>query len=235
MSEQFALDGILGQGRAIDVHEGPIAAWPGLVEELGHQVLTGAGLPQEQDRRGRSSGPGAERTEALRLAAELDDARVLSEEPQALQTLSLALPGVLQGALQLALGEDLIDGEQQLLQIDGLLQVIRGAQLHGQDRVLDLAVGGEHQDRHGAAAALADLAQEVEPGAVRQAHVEQDRVRLRAHQQAPRVRERARHLARQTGLGEPLLDRTGEDRLVLDQEHAARRAHETTAPSQRGI
>ena len=151
------------------------------------------------------------------------------------QTLSLALPGVLQGALQLVLCEDLVDGDQQLLQIDGLLQVIRGAQLHGQDRVLDLAVGGEHQDRHGAAAALADLAQEVEPGAVRQPHVEQDRVRLRAHQQAPRVRERARHLARETGLGEPLLDRAGEDRLVLDQEHAARRAHETAAPSPRGI
>ena len=110
VSEQLALDEVLGQGRGIDVHEGPIAAWPGVVEEAGDQVL--AGTQPRGSRPRRSRGSGAERTQALRLAVESDDARMLSEgtgggcpDPVA------RAAGSVEGVLQAALCEDLVDGD----------------------------------------------------------------------------------------------------------------------------
>jgi hypothetical protein len=51
VSEQLALEQARGDGGAVDLDEGPVAAPAGIVDGAGSQLLSRAGLAQEEDRR----------------------------------------------------------------------------------------------------------------------------------------------------------------------------------------
>jgi hypothetical protein len=53
MPEEFALDQILGQRAAVDRHERSFAAQTLFVNRAGDQLLAGAGLTEDEDRRFR--------------------------------------------------------------------------------------------------------------------------------------------------------------------------------------
>ena len=69
----------------------------------------------------------------------------------------------------------LLDGEEDFLVLEGLRDVVEGAVAHRLDRPLDRRVRGDDDDDRVRVAA-ADLAQDLEAGAVGQHQVEQDDV-----------------------------------------------------------
>ena len=58
--------------------------------------------------------------------------------------------------------QGLVDRQLQFVAGEGFQQVGEGAQLHGRDRLLDRAVGGQHDDRRGRRVVpVADAAQDL--------------------------------------------------------------------------
>src|SRR5262249_19869811 len=138
VAEQLALEERLGDRGAIDFHEWEIASRALEVQTARHQLLAGAALAVDQDRR---------RLAPRQLADEIaEPARPLGLADQLVDPIFLLLQPV--QALDLALGADFLerarDSELELVEVlERLLQIVGGASLHRLHRALDLTESGD--------------------------------------------------------------------------------------------
>ena len=142
VSEQFAFENPLADGRAVERHEALVPARGVVVERLGHEFLARAAFARDQDRRVRRGDlrQGVEDARHGRTVA--DDP--LEPEPFVellLERDVLADEGLLLGRL--------LDDRSQLLDVDRLLEIVIRTFAHGGDRGLNVAASGEkdHLDR----------------------------------------------------------------------------------------
>ena len=148
VSEKFTFDQVAGESRAVHLHEGVIRQWAAIVNEARQEVLTGPRLALDQH--GRQVGGGFEGdarelidegADFVELGAPADDLRLFS--------LAAALPleslhlGAQARVLQFSR-----DDELQLLQVEGLFEVVDRPFLHRLDGTVDRRVGGDDQHRH---------------------------------------------------------------------------------------
>src|SRR4030095_3620207 len=171
VAEQLALEQGLGDGRAVDFHEGRVPSRALVVEAPGDELLAGAALTVDQDRRRLAprelADQLAQATRALRVADELIDA------------VFLFLKAV--EALDLSTGADLFQGTRdrqlELVEmLERLLEIVSSAGLHRLDRALDLSEPGDDDDRGLGMAAL-EGSQHVDTVHIGKAKIEEDHVR----------------------------------------------------------
>ena len=165
VAEELALDQLLGNGRAVDLHEGAGGAEAQVVDVPRDELLARAVLAEDQHAPVGGSGlrdVGAQRVE---------DGALPDHDPAMLDLL-------LEGAvlrLELALAQGVLDHEQRLLEGQRLLDEVLGAHAHGLDRGLDGAVAGDDDHRH-FGIERADAGQDLEPVHAGQPHVEEEEV-----------------------------------------------------------
>jgi hypothetical protein len=159
VAEQLALDQRLGHRGQVDRDERRLGPRRVVVDRARDQLLAGAALAGDQHRRGRAGDPADQSEDLLHGLGPRDD--VL----EAVLALDLALqPRDL--SPQRALGQRLVDQEQELLDLERLGDVVVGAELDRLDRGLDRAERGDHDDvrRVGQGADVADQIEAVEVG-----------------------------------------------------------------------
>ena len=120
------------------------------------------------------------------------------------------------GGARRGAAQDRADAGGHLAGAEGLDDVVVGAQLEADHAVGLVAAGGEHDDRDLRVAA--DLAADVEAGAVGKHEVEEDEVGADARGRLDRARGRAGHLEMEPLAGQGLGEGLRDGRLVLDQE-----------------
>src|SRR6266849_4241362 len=142
VTEQLGLDQLLGDGRAVDLDEGPVAPRGERVDGAGHQLLARAVLALDEHPAARGRRDRDLLTQVLDERALADD--LLAPLELGAQVAVLALePGVLEGP-----GGD----QQRLLERERLLDEVVGAELGGLDRGHDVLAG------HGSAQACTGAA-----------------------------------------------------------------------------
>ena len=222
--EKLRLDQILRQRRAVEMHErAPVPDAPA-VQRTGGEILPGSGLALNQHRRRESVSPAGELLDARDLRNEHPHRVAASHQRGVARGPLLALARVREPPGQLRLSQNALDLDHQLVEIDGLGQVVVGTFLHRRDRILQPAEGGQHQHRKVGVVAAPQLAQEVETGPVGQPHVEQHEIGPPGGEPVPRPRDVVRQLALHAAAPELLDDRAGEQLLVVDDEDGRSRA-----------
>jgi hypothetical protein len=109
-------------------------------------------------------------------------------------------------------GEQLVEGE-------GLRQVVVGSRIEPAHAILDRVTRGQHQDRR-PDPVLAEPAADVEAVDARQHHVEDDRVVVDGLRHPESGFPAVRHVGRVPLLAQPAAEQLAELLLVLDHEHA---------------
>jgi len=136
VAEQLALDEFLGDGRAVDLDEGPLGPLALVVDRAGHELLSRAVFTHDED-------PGVRRGDDADHLLELED--------------RLALPDELEGGGDLLLEqlvlflepdevEGVVDKQDDLFQGDGLFDEVEGPELGRLHGRLDRAVARHHDD-----------------------------------------------------------------------------------------
>ena len=163
VAEQLALQQGVGQGAAVDRHEGAVFSGGEGVDGPRHQLLAGATLSGDEDG-GAGGGDGAHHVEERDHGrGDADDllqavaAAQLLLEPQVLLAELLALQGV-------------ADHDLELVDVEGLQQVIVGSQLEGGHRGLGAPEGGDDDD-HGLRGGRLDVAEDLDAVSVRELDV----------------------------------------------------------------
>ena len=174
VAEQLALEQLLGQRRAVHLHEPVVAAVRQLVRGARDDLLAHAALAVDQD---RDVGVG-DLLEDL-----LDPGHLLAgpQESRALARLDLAQPvaQVLALALQVLDLEHLLERDLELFFLEGLVDVVGRAEVHGVDHGARLADDGQHDHGH-LGQELLDLAERLDAVDARHHDVEHDHVGPRA-------------------------------------------------------
>ena len=140
VAEQLALDQPVGDRGAVDGDEGTLAARPQIVDGPRDQLLAGAALAPDQHRdlRHRDATDGLEDL--------LHDGAAAEQAPELILRRDLrAQPHHL--ALQLAAREQLAHLDAERLHLEGLGQVVGGAELHGLDGGGDGPGAAQHDHR----------------------------------------------------------------------------------------
>src|SRR5437867_2030926 len=212
VAEELRLDEILGQRRAVDLDERPLAAARALVQGVGDQLLAGAALAEDQHV-GVGVGHGSDRLQhALDAgggAENLAVGRLVGEPPPQLRVLDD----------ELAVLERVLDESHHLVGIERLLEHVEGPGALGRlHRLAHGAVGGDDDDLHRRVARL-QLAREREAVAVGEHQVHDGRLHVRLRHR----RQRGAHAAGQTHAHALGLQREAEavrDRqLVVHHQH----------------
>ncbi len=167
--EQLALEQVLGQRRAGDVHERLRRAVAAEVNDLGGEILAGAALPCQEHGRGRAGG------DLLQQRADVHDRVARADDAVEAVRLRLGAPQRAHFAAQPRRLERLLDKERDLVEVERLVGVVIRALLHRLDGRLDARVGRQ-QDDEGVGVGALHPPQDVEAIAVRQLVVEQDEV-----------------------------------------------------------
>ena len=158
----------VGNRAAVHRHERPVAARAGVVDQVRDQLLAGAGLAVDVDRR-------------LAARDALDHLAQLLHRARAAEQLDLRqLQGALAGPAELERRGDQL---AQRRHIERLGDEIEGAELERAHRGFDVAVRGDHRDRRLRLVRL-DPLDDVQAVAVRQPHVGEAQVEGAAAQLA---------------------------------------------------
>ena len=178
VAEQRALDQFVRDGGEIDGDERRLAAARLAVHQPREQLLAGAALAEDQDRRRQ---PGD-------LLHQIDDVADLLARAD--QELALALLGDLRGqgdhlAVQVLALAGVAHQRAQLVVVEVLGDVVVGAVLHRLHRGLDLVDRRDH-DAFDEVVVLLDDAQDVEAADAGQTDVEQDQVDVLVFEEAER-------------------------------------------------
>ena len=137
MAEQFALENVLAERRAVEGHEGLALAGAVLMDCLGHEFLAGAGLPLDEHRGVGRGDPLETLDEGEHLCARSDDAlkaKLLVEAAVEFEVLPLEAHA----------SGGLLDGRPQVGEVERFLQVGKRSLLHRGDRRGDGAMAGHH-------------------------------------------------------------------------------------------
>ena len=219
--EQLGFEERFGNGRAVHLDERHVALRAARVNGARDQLLAGAGLAGDQD---RALGLGDElglANDVFHRAASSDDAVVVELFVALVQQVALmrAQPLMLERAPH---------DDEQLVDFEGLLQVVERAQLHRFDGALDRRVRRHHQNLRalGFGRRGDQLADQVEPGRIGHQVVDDEHVDAALGQHALRLADAAgfEHVV---PLGAQRLSERAPDFLfVVDQkEGAASRNH----------
>ncbi|ALC15448.1 hypothetical protein DSOUD_0660 [Desulfuromonas soudanensis] len=173
---QLAFKKRLGDGGAVDGHEGFVGPGAFVMNGLGDQLLAGAALPLNQDGAGIAAGDLFHHGQyGVHVAVGADDvadavlARLLGTQ-------------VLHLALELAGFESLFDDDGELVEIEGLVDVVVGPHAHRLDGGLKNAEGGHHDDG-GLLLHLLDPLEDLEAADSRKLDIEEHQIRrFFAHQ-----------------------------------------------------
>jgi len=113
--------------------------------------------------------------------------------------------------------QDDLDARQQFARVEGLGQVVVGAEFEADDAVDLVAARGEHQDRQ--RAVLPPRLAQIETVAIGEHGVKNQQVERAAPEQGLAVAERAGHRHRQAARAEVLGDHAGQCRIVIDHQY----------------
>ena len=136
VAKEFRFDEVLGDGGAIELDEGMAGPLRLGVESPGDQLFPGAGLAIEKNPAIGRGGIGDLLAEGAHRHG-LADHRELGAEPG----LKLAL-----SQLKFPLADRVADGEEGLLEREGLFDEVVGTEFGGTDSGLDRAVARDHDD-----------------------------------------------------------------------------------------
>ena len=170
MAEEVALQQVGRHRSGVDGDERPLGPARVVVDRLGHQLLAGAALAQDQDVALGRRGELDQVVDLLHRLALADQV----VEPEALAELLLQVP-VLGGEPPLV--QPLADGEHHLFVLERLGDVVEGPLAHRLDGALDRGEGGDHH-HHQVGIAPADLAQHLHAVHAGEHEVEEDEVDL---------------------------------------------------------
>ncbi len=140
MPHQLALEEGLGHGGAVDRHERFVGPGAFVVNRLGDQLLAGAALPLDQDGAGIAAGDLFHHGQhVFHMPAAADDVG---------DPVFARLFGTQMGDLAFKLSgfEGLLDDDGELVEVEGLVDVVVGAHPHRLYRRLQHAEGGNHDD-----------------------------------------------------------------------------------------
>src|SRR5262249_14212398 len=121
VAEQLALDELARDGRAVDLHEGPVGARRQAVDGARDELLARAALARHEDRR-------LGRRDLLDLVEEALHRRA---PPDHLEARELLLGDARELALGLGGVEDVADTDEHALSRERLLEEVAGAELDG--------------------------------------------------------------------------------------------------------
>src|SRR6266699_2008503 len=168
VAEELALDQLARERSAVHLDERLRAPRPVVVERVGDQLLAGAARAADEDRE----------IGVRHLADHVEDAlhpRALADQAsEAIRARHLLLQEP-ERAPHLHAVEQALDHQLELVVVEGLRDVVGGAQLHRLDRDLLRAEGGDHDDRR-LGRVLAHPAQDVHAAHVLEAQVGDDEV-----------------------------------------------------------
>ena len=140
VAEELALEEVLGQRGAVDGDERIVAAGPLEVDGPGGHLLAGPAFPGDEHGRVRRAHLLDEDVDLLHrpaLADHLLEAVAVLEVPLEQDVLLLEAPG----------GQPPADDDLQLLDVEGLDDIVQGPRLEGLDGLGDAAVGRDEDDR----------------------------------------------------------------------------------------
>ena len=217
VAEEVALEQVRREGAAVDRDEGGVGPVRVQVDGPGDQLLAGPALALEEDRAPGRGGRLDQLEDGLHGLALADDVG----EAEALAELVLEADVLVLEALAL---EGLLEHEQEIVVLEGLLDVVEGADLHGRDGRLDRAVGGDDDDGRQRVDPL-DPPQDLDPVHPRHEEVEQDDVEGLGRELLERLLARARDLDLVALRGQELGQDVVDDRLVVDDVDDAFAAH----------
>ena len=159
VAEELALHQFRRDRAAVHRHERPLRARPALVDHARDHFLAGAGLAVDIDRRLAAR-------ELLDLVAQRLHWRRFAEQAGVYRSLRGFAAAQAQGG-----GDQLA----QAAEVHRFGEEVEGTGLEGVDRGVQAAVGGDHGDRY-FGMALLDVLDQVQAGAIGQAHVGQAQV-----------------------------------------------------------
>ena len=126
-------------------------------------------------------------------------------------------------AVERRAAEDALHARDELAGVEGLRQVVVGADLEPDDLVDILVAGGQHQDRH--VRSLAHAAADLDAVHVGQVEIEDDQRRHLGGDRVQRRAARSDRLHDVAGVLQIERDERGDRRLVLDDEDRLRSGH----------
>src|SRR5438876_2551035 len=223
VTEELALDQLARERRAVHLDERLRAPGAVVVERVGDQLLPCAARAADEDRQ----------IGVRHLADHVEHAlhrRALADQaPEAIRARDLLLQEP-ETAPHLHAVEQALHDQLELVVVEGLRDVVGGAQLHRLDGDLLRAEGGDHDDRR-LRRALAHPAQHLHAAHTLQAEVGDDEVvaRLREPPEGLLAREHGIDLV--PARAEQALDGDADRALVVDDQDAALHAALATSGS----
>ena len=166
--EELALEEVLGDRGAVDVDERAVGPVAHLVHEPGDELLAGAVLAVDQD-------AGRRRRDLLDDRAHLFEAGALPDH--APRRVGQAVLEGLVLALQPVHLEQVADGQEDPVAVEGLLEEVVGAPPRGFHRGFDRSVARDHHDRQ-VRPPLVEVGEDLEPVPARHLDVEEDQLRI---------------------------------------------------------
>ena len=170
VAEQLGFEQHLRDRRAVHDHERPVATLAARVDRARDHLLAGPALAADQDVRLAVGHLPDQLEDALHRRAVADDGAIALAVPQ------LAAQAPVLAREQLLL-ERLLDDDADLVDLEGLGDVVVGAFLHRADRRLGAREGGDHDDDR-LGRDLVRRAQQIEPRAARHLDVRDHDVEL---------------------------------------------------------
>jgi hypothetical protein len=230
VTEQLALDEGLGDGCAVDGHEGLAPPVGQVVDGSRHELLAGAALAEDQDRGGAGGGqldPPVDLVHALGLAHQLTEAALLAQ----------LVPEEVDLAGERFLLDRLLQQHLKPGGVHRLGEVVEGAVSHGLHGALHRGMP-RHQQHGRRAARLPELLEQRQAVHLRQHQIGHDDGRVLTLHEIERFLAGGSRLH----LVAPLTDEAGQPltlgRLVVDDEDlavlrlvAARRSHDPSRDS----
>src|SRR5882724_10336854 len=223
VTEELALDQLARERRAVHLDERLRAPRAVVVERVGDQLLPRAAGAADEDRQIRVRHLADHVEHALHRRALADQA------PEAIRARDLLLQEP-ERAPHLHAVEQALDDQLELVVVEGLGDVVGGAQLHRLDGDLLRAEGGDHDDRR-LRRVLAHPAQHVHAAHTLQAEVGDDEVVARLREPPEGVLAREHGIDLVPARAEQALDGDADRALVVDDQDAALHAALATSGS----
>ncbi len=159
MAEEFVFDEPFRNGRAIERDKGLLASIGEMVHGASEKLFAGAAFTEQQH-----GGVGG--GDALHLLAHFADRSMLADDARKAVTRDVFFAQQKIFAQKFLLASGALHQQLEMLEVDGLLQEVEGAFLHGGDRFFDGAKRGKDDDRNSGVGGFG-FAQNIEAGRAR--------------------------------------------------------------------
>ncbi len=213
VTKQLGFEQGLGQGGAIDRHEGLGRSRRALVDGACDQLLAGTRLAHYQHGRGRGGDACDQLVDiehALALAFDVGDLALAATRGRRRVRFGGKAPA-LEGARH---------GQAELFDVEGLGHVVVGPVADGFHGAGDIAEGGDENDRRGRRF-FGEGAQHVQPADPLHAHIRQDQIVASASRSLDGGRAVVHGFDIETLAAQDLAQQIARDRVVFDHQHSS--------------